>query len=75
LKNKKESLVSNSESNKAETGKIVHSKTDQFPIAGIGASAGGFEAMEQFFGHMPANSGMAFFGHSASRHQSQRNNA
>jgi chemotaxis response regulator CheB len=53
LKNQKKSLVSNSESKKAGTGKIVHSKTDQFPFVGIGASASGLEAMEQFFGHMP----------------------
>ena len=31
-----------------------------FPIVGIGASAGGLEALEQFFHHTPANSGMAF---------------
>jgi len=31
-----------------------------FPIVGIGASAGGLEALEQFFRHVPANSGMAF---------------
>ncbi|MCB0163441.1 MAG: PAS domain-containing protein [Anaerolineae bacterium] len=31
-----------------------------FPIVGIGASAGGLEAYEQFFMHMPANSGIAF---------------
>jgi chemotaxis methyl-accepting protein methylase len=31
-----------------------------FPIVGIGASAGGLEALEQFFGSVPANSGMAF---------------
>ena len=31
-----------------------------FPIVGIGASAGGLEALEQFFGSMPNNSGMAF---------------
>ena len=31
-----------------------------FPIVGIGASAGGFEALEQFMGHVPAGSGMAF---------------
>ncbi len=30
------------------------------PIVGIGASAGGLEALEQFLGHVPANSGMAF---------------
>jgi len=32
----------------------------RFPIVGIGASAGGLEALEQFFTHIPANSGMAF---------------
>jgi len=31
-----------------------------FPIVGIGASAGGLEALEQFFSNMPKNSGMAF---------------
>lgn len=31
-----------------------------FPIVGIGASAGGLEAFEQFFRHMPVDSGMAF---------------
>jgi two-component system CheB/CheR fusion protein len=31
-----------------------------FPIVGIGASAGGLEAFEQFFTHMPPDSGMAF---------------
>jgi len=31
-----------------------------FPIIGIGASAGGLEALEQFLGHVPADSGMAF---------------
>ena len=34
-------------------------KTD-FPIVGIGASAGGLEALEEFFGNMPDNNGMAF---------------
>ncbi len=29
-------------------------------IVGIGASAGGLEALKLFFGHLPANSGMAF---------------
>lgn len=37
-----------------------HSGNNQFPIVGIGASAGGLEAMEQFFTNMPADSGMAF---------------
>jgi two-component system CheB/CheR fusion protein len=31
-----------------------------FPIVGMGASAGGLEAFEQFFRKMPADSGMAF---------------
>jgi len=32
----------------------------QFPIVGIGASAGGLEALEQFFSNMPNDNGMAF---------------
>ena len=31
-----------------------------FPVVGIGASAGGLEALEQFLRHVPAGSGMAF---------------
>ena len=31
-----------------------------FPIVGIGASAGGLEALEHFLGRVPAGSGMAF---------------
>ena len=31
-----------------------------FPIVGIGASAGGLEALEQFLGHVSAGCGMAF---------------
>src|SRR6187551_707919 len=33
---------------------------DDFQVVGIGASAGGLEALEQFFAAMPADSGMAF---------------
>ena len=29
-------------------------------IVGIGASAGGLEALQQFFQHMPENSGLSF---------------
>jgi signal transduction histidine kinase len=32
----------------------------RFPIVGIGASAGGLEALEQFFSPVPADCGMAF---------------
>jgi len=35
-------------------------RKDNFYIVGIGASAGGLEAFEQLFTHMPENSGMAF---------------
>jgi two-component system, chemotaxis family, CheB/CheR fusion protein len=34
--------------------------TSRFPIAGIGASAGGLEALEQFLLNIPENSGMAY---------------
>lgn len=40
--------------------KSTITKDDQFPIVGIGASAGGLEALEQFFVNVPANCGMAF---------------
>lgn len=37
------------------------SKQDNsFPIVGLGASAGGLEAFERFFRHVPADTGMAF---------------
>ena len=34
--------------------------SNQFPIIGIGASAGGIDAFHAFFNHMPADGGMAF---------------
>jgi two-component system CheB/CheR fusion protein len=46
-----------------ETSKVkAPAKIDSshFPIVGIGASAGGLEALEQFFTNMPKDSGMAF---------------
>jgi two-component system CheB/CheR fusion protein len=32
----------------------------EFPIVGIGASAGGIDAFHTFFNHLPVNCGMAF---------------
>jgi two-component system, chemotaxis family, CheB/CheR fusion protein len=46
--------------NKAKPLKEIIKSDAEFPIVGIGASAGGLEALEQFFGNMPANNGMAF---------------
>jgi two-component system CheB/CheR fusion protein len=49
-----------------KSAKVAHPETAvapakvAFPIVGIGASAGGLEALEQFLGHVPAGSGMAF---------------
>jgi len=34
--------------------------TNEFPIAALGASAGGLEAFEKFFKHMPSDAGIAF---------------
>jgi two-component system, chemotaxis family, CheB/CheR fusion protein len=34
--------------------------SSSFPVVGIGASAGGLEALEQFLEHVPRESGMAF---------------
>ncbi|GJQ64377.1 MAG: chemotaxis protein CheR [Melioribacteraceae bacterium] len=41
---------------------VKQNKTDtlRFPIVGIGTSAGGLETLEQFFGNVPENSGLAF---------------
>ncbi len=36
------------------------SKTKNFPVIGIGASAGGLEALKQFFSSVPQDSGMAY---------------
>jgi len=44
----------------SKTVKQKTAATSSFPIVGIGASAGGLEALEQFFGNVPENSGMAY---------------
>ena len=40
--------------------KITDSTIGSFPVVGIGASAGGLEALEQFLVNVPENSGMAY---------------
>ncbi len=42
----------------AKAARVPHGQ--DFPIVGIGASAGGLEALELFFSHMPKGNGMAF---------------
>ena len=37
-----------------------HGRANQVPVVGLGASAGGLEALQQFFYHMSANSGLGF---------------
>jgi len=44
----------------SKTKKVDTSENADFPIVGIGASAGGLEALEQFFSNTPKNCGMAF---------------
>lgn len=50
--------------NKRSRGSLDSKKLEEpntgFPIIGLGASAGGLEAFEQFFRHLPPESGMAF---------------
>src|SRR3954467_11616651 len=45
---------------KAHAGEAPRGEEPRFPIVGIGASAGGLEAIEQFLGSVPQNSGTAF---------------
>ncbi|MBD1400573.1 chemotaxis protein CheB [Pelovirga terrestris] len=52
----------NNASDQADCGPTAPARPEQlnFPIVGIGASAGGLEALEQFLRHVPADSGLAF---------------
>jgi len=50
-------------SHKTATGKkeaVGRETVVNFPVVGIGASAGGLEAFEDFFTHIPSDTGMAF---------------
>lgn len=44
----------------ADVDSLLPAQGRSFPIVGVGASAGGLEALEQFFAGVPLNSGMAF---------------
>jgi two-component system CheB/CheR fusion protein len=49
-----------SKATSASVEKNVLPESSLFPIVGIGASAGGLEAIEQFISNVPENSGMAY---------------
>jgi two-component system CheB/CheR fusion protein len=57
------------------SGLITGTKDDVFPIVGIGASAGGLEALEGFFSNVPSDSNIAFvvIQHLAPKHKSIMN--
>jgi two-component system CheB/CheR fusion protein len=62
VKKKRQRASGNNESriNSSPRKIITTTKKSDFRIVGIGASAGGLEALEQFFKAMPSDSGMAF---------------
>ncbi len=45
---------------KSKIDSSINSPKSSFPIAGIGASAGGLEALDLFLTHVPKNCGIAF---------------
>lgn len=59
-KKKQINPIKNKEMKSAVSENRFQSVDDSFPIVGIGASAGGLEALELFFENMPENTGMAF---------------
>jgi len=56
----KKQTKSKSQDSQTPEDTLAETPNDTFPIVGIGASAGGLEALEQFFSNMPTESGMAF---------------
>ena len=60
MKNKIESQIIDPESSDTLSNNTSTPQGNKFPIVGLGASAGGLEALEQFFENVPANCGMAF---------------
>lgn len=57
---KKKTTASRPPSAKKKLTAAVPSPQNSFYVVGIGASAGGLDALERLFDHMPADTGMAF---------------
>jgi two-component system CheB/CheR fusion protein len=57
---KKKTIPKRSPIKKKKDTPEISSSDNSFYVVGIGASAGGLEALEKFFENMPGNSGMAF---------------
>lgn len=57
---KKKIIPKRSPNKKKNNPAKIPSSNYSFYVVGIGASAGGLDALERFFGNMPENSGMAF---------------
>ncbi len=57
----------------SERSRLRVSRQDSIPVVGIGASAGGIEALKEFFTAMPPDSGLAFvvIQHLEPQHESQ----
>jgi two-component system CheB/CheR fusion protein len=51
--------ISNVDLTKTKTKRIRSTNGNSFPVAGIGASAGGLEALEGFFSNMPSQANLA----------------
>jgi two-component system CheB/CheR fusion protein len=59
-KQDQESTESEEDREPEEQGRAAKPEEEPLAFVGIGASAGGLEALEQFFWHMPPDNGMAF---------------
>lgn len=60
MKKQPRSEITNADPENLKLKRTTVNAAGKIPIVGIGASAGGLEALEQFFAKMPVNSGMAF---------------
>ena len=53
-------MASKNDSEAHSRSKSSETAESEFPVVGIGASAGGLEALKELFGNMPTDTGMAF---------------